>query len=1302
MKKIFAILMSALMIACFMPTMAFADPDDTTTPEAKSVNIGANAITVPEGGWNKTDGNYLYYGADDYGTEAAIKYRVLKNADEKLLIDSDEILWVEKFNKTYTAKDPNANAYETSPVRNTLKNGEGLFSSKELASIASTSLEAKESYKPSGWTGNYSFFDDASDGNKSFLLSVDEADKLYADDNARMKYYYSQKGNYVWWLRSATDYGTHCAAFAYGAFGYETTDQLFGVAPASYLNTENILFTTEKSFAKAQALAAVNVATGKEWKVTLKDESKTVTAGKATLNVNDVSVPVTLSGENIDQVSVVITDGDINSANTSVLYYGKLAGVDGNVTTEQTGTFTLPDELAGGYKVYLLAEDLNTDAEAGSITDYASAPVEINPTGVASIDGVNYATLEAAISAVAANGTATITLLDNVTVEGAESETPILINTKNITLNMGNNNITLGKNKYFLVVNGSLTLNGTGTVSESVPTMAPVVVVGSPNSNAENYTNVTVGSGVTLKGYCGIKVQYIDATGWGPYAYGTNIVVNGSLIGERKSGDAKALGTGIEVNGDIKYTAGNVPTITLAEGSNVTADGCGIYAGGYAKWTLNGTVGGTEAVSMKSGDVTINKGTYTANGAYADPTDAHNDGAEPTGAALSMTSNSDYANKIIMTINGGTFTSANGHAVYEGITKGSESFATIAINGGSFSGADGKAAIKVTGTKVIKAGTFSTKPDQTYVADNKCVYQNEGETAWTVGEHAWKTEKTVDKAATCTEAGSKSTHCSKCDATKDNETIEKTSEHTWADPTYTWSANGQTCTATRVCTVNSEHTNVETATVTSKIKTAAACETKGTTTYTATFSDSALKTQTKDIEDIPASGHKPEKVEGKAATCTATGLTEGEKCSVCGKVTKDQSEIEAIGHKIVKVEGQSSTTSADGWKDYYKCEHEGCTTLWSDAEGKNEITNLDQWKAGDGKIAKKTSSGGGSSSSTTTDNVTNKTEDKTATTTATVKNTTTTAADGTKTTTATVDNTTATKIVEKAVENKSEEVVVNAATKAAVTETAAGTKTEVAIPAASVSQVAEKTEAAVIIKADAAEVKLDKEAVAAVAEAAGTTGEVKLVVETIAQDANKVQVELELETANGTVSDFKGGNVSVTVKLGAALAAKDVVCVYIDDNGVYHKVAGTKNADGTYTFITGHFSSYAVMATEDADKVIAEQNAKAEDLTKALKLTARSAKTAKGYIKVTLNADEDAIKAIEDLGYTVKYKFYRSTKKAASYKAKYEKAGKTYTNTSGTKGIKYYYKARVMVYDAEGTLVAKSALTQCKYACRVK
>ena len=336
-----------------------------------------------------------------------------------------------------------------------------------------------------------------------------------------------------------------------------------------------------------------------------------------------------------------------------------------------------------------------------------------------------------------------------------------------------------------------------------------------------------------------------------------------------------------------------------------------------------------------------------------------------------------------------------------------------------------------------------------------------------------------------------------------------------------------------------------------------------------------------------------------------------------------------------------------------------------------------------------------------TDNVTNQSE-KTATgtpatTTADINASTTTAADGTKTTTATVDDQTANKIVDKATANKSEQIIIDATSAAG-----AAAAAEVGIPEKTVKEIAEKTDANLTIKTDAAKVQLDKNAVDALAAQAGTTGTVKLLVKTVKSDADIHQVELKLVTSNGAVTDFHGGNVTVTIKPSATLNAKEVICVYIDDNGVYHRVDGKKNADGTYTFTTGHFSTYAIMSVEDAEKVFAQQDAKAAEQAKEIMLQARSAKTAKGNIKVNLKVNEDAIKAIEDLGYTVKYKFYRSTIKNAKYVGKFETTAKTYTNTTGKKGTRYYYKARVMVYDAQGELVAKTALTQCKYACRIK
>ncbi len=154
----------------------------------------------------------------------------------------------------------------------------------------------------------------------------------------------------------------------------------------------------------------------------------------------------------------------------------------------------------------------------------------------------------------------------------------------------------------------------------------------------------------------------------------------------------------------------------------------------------------------------------------------------------------------------------------------------------------------------------------------------------------------------------------------------------------------------------------------------------------------------------------------------------------------------------------------------------------------------------------------------------------------------------------------------------------------------------------------------------------------------------------------------------------------------------------------------TPFGDKTYTqdelkaLIAGASGTTVTLTIEKSDELDeAAKLEKAKELTASLSLTARSAKTAKKNVKISLKltkASAAAIAELQDMGYTVKYKFYRSTKKVSKYAAKLTKTSKTYLNTSGAKDSKYYYKARVMVYDQDGKLVTYSKLTQCKYAAR--
>ena len=155
-----------------------------------------------------------------------------------------------------------------------------------------------------------------------------------------------------------------------------------------------------------------------------------------------------------------------------------------------------------------------------------------------------------------------------------------------------------------------------------------------------------------------------------------------------------------------------------------------------------------------------------------------------------------------------------------------------------------------------------------------------------------------------------------------------------------------------------------------------------------------------------------------------------------------------------------------------------------------------------------------------------------------------------------------------------------------------------------------------------------------------------------------------------------------------AAAGHELVSVVLNgkEMGKVEKLTGLKTGDKATITFRAKTDGKAEM-----DKMIAQKASK-------LTLMARSAKTAKKNIKVVVKGD---LKAITDAGYTVKYKFYRSTKKSAGYKAVLTKKAPTYFNTYGKKGTMYYYKARVMIYDKDGNFVAQTALKQCKYANRL-
>ena len=154
-------------------------------------------------------------------------------------------------------------------------------------------------------------------------------------------------------------------------------------------------------------------------------------------------------------------------------------------------------------------------------------------------------------------------------------------------------------------------------------------------------------------------------------------------------------------------------------------------------------------------------------------------------------------------------------------------------------------------------------------------------------------------------------------------------------------------------------------------------------------------------------------------------------------------------------------------------------------------------------------------------------------------------------------------------------------------------------------------------------------------------------------------------------------------------------------NGVEGVVTFTVSASETETCKAGSkIVTLTVKKSEEQQE--AERLQKMLTLADAIRLKASSTKNASGSIQVKLTITQGDIAAIEDLGYTVKYKYYRSEKKNADYRSKVEKQTLTpYVNTAGIKNTRYYYKSRVMIYDADGSLAAYTRLDRCSYACRI-
>ena len=113
---------------------------------------------------------------------------------------------------------------------------------------------------------------------------------------------------------------------------------------------------------------------------------------------------------------------------------------------------------------------------------------------------------------------------------------------------------------------------------------------------------------------------------------------------------------------------------------------CGIYAGGFARWLVEGEVSGGTGIIIKSGDMVVNNAVVTGLGSYQEATHTTSSNTAQ-GSAILVLSDASWVGDINMTISGDTkATATTGYALEEDVVISNTEVETINILGGTFVG----------------------------------------------------------------------------------------------------------------------------------------------------------------------------------------------------------------------------------------------------------------------------------------------------------------------------------------------------------------------------------------------------------------------------------------------------------------------------------------------------------------------------------------------------------------------------------------------------------------------------------------
>ena len=352
-SRILSLLLAICLAIGLMPTTAFAAGTGAITEGTDILKTNANTSTAAT----------VYYGGQSWrvigydGTGVASS-----NSNAVTLITAGNPL-LSAFDSTWTS-----NAYASSTLKTSVEEIANRFSDAEKLAVVKRTLES----------GSYN--DSSTDCvagaaiSNALLwpLSTAEADSM--DKNLRIVDPDNPGwATSFWWLRSPGN-SNFCAAAVAGngdviGIGHIIHSE-FGVRPAFNLDLNAVLFTSAAANGKQEGLNKIGDYNVNEWKLTLKDSSRSfnVTEQSANGEPGDtikLNYTGATTGEN-EYISVIIEKSG------EMMYYGRVVKPDAE---SGTATLTIPADLApGSYTLNVFSEQYNGgEKDDTKLTDYASA-----------------------------------------------------------------------------------------------------------------------------------------------------------------------------------------------------------------------------------------------------------------------------------------------------------------------------------------------------------------------------------------------------------------------------------------------------------------------------------------------------------------------------------------------------------------------------------------------------------------------------------------------------------------------------------------------------------------------------------------------------------------------------------------------------------------------------------------------------------------------------------------------------------------------------------------------------------------